>query len=221
LGINLQLRAFHRRRSSQTQSLKESTMIRRIACGLLISILVLQLTACGTLLHPERRGLQGGKLDADIVLLDAVGLLFFVLPGVIAFAVDLSTGAIYLPVGERSKVNDLLGNGSVPKALEPAPTLAAIQAAINSSASVRLKIDLDPETTWVLRATSNTAHADVPTMLEEMMDASVLGNFPNDTERTWQTLGSLVRTVDPLERGKPHFAEAASQPLSDERSRVM
>jgi hypothetical protein len=53
---------------------------------------------CGMILHPERRGQPtGGGLDWSIVALDAVGLLLFFIPGVIAFAVDFSTGAIYLP----------------------------------------------------------------------------------------------------------------------------
>jgi hypothetical protein len=64
---------------------------------------------CGTLLYPERRGQPAGKFDADIVILDAVGLLFFFVPGVVAFAVDLATGAIYLPHGQRSKVGQMLG----------------------------------------------------------------------------------------------------------------
>lgn len=52
---------------------------------------------CGTILHPERRGQPAGELDWGIVALDAVGLLFFFVPGVIAFAVDFSNGTIYLP----------------------------------------------------------------------------------------------------------------------------
>lgn len=52
---------------------------------------------CGTVLHPERRGQAAGPLDWKIVALDAVGLLFFFVPGVIAFAVDFNNGTIYLP----------------------------------------------------------------------------------------------------------------------------
>jgi hypothetical protein len=53
---------------------------------------------CGMILHPERRNQPpGGGLDWSIVALDAVGLLLFFIPGVIAFAVDFTTGAIYLP----------------------------------------------------------------------------------------------------------------------------
>jgi hypothetical protein len=53
---------------------------------------------CGMILHPERRNQPpGGSVDWSIFALDAVGLLLFFIPGVIAFAVDFSTGAIYLP----------------------------------------------------------------------------------------------------------------------------
>jgi hypothetical protein len=55
------------------------------------------LTSCGTLLYPERRGQPAGRLDAGVVVLDAVGLLLFFVPGVVAFIVDFATGAIYLP----------------------------------------------------------------------------------------------------------------------------
>ncbi len=62
-----------------------------------ICVLVFQLSGCGTLLYPERRQQKSGRLDAGVVILDAVGLLFFILPGIIAFAVDFSTGCIYVP----------------------------------------------------------------------------------------------------------------------------
>ena len=52
---------------------------------------------CGTIIHPERRGQPTGRLDPAVVLLDGLGLLLFFIPGIIAFAVDFSTGAIYLP----------------------------------------------------------------------------------------------------------------------------
>lgn len=58
---------------------------------------LLMTAGCGTVLHPERRGQQAGPLDWKVVALDAVGLLFFFVPGVIAFAVDFNNGTIYLP----------------------------------------------------------------------------------------------------------------------------
>jgi hypothetical protein len=60
-------------------------------------LLVFQLSGCGTLFYPERRGQVGGHLDAGIVVLDGIGLLFVLIPGIIAFAVDFSNGTIYLP----------------------------------------------------------------------------------------------------------------------------
>jgi hypothetical protein len=73
-----------------------------IVVSTLMLTMVANLTACGTILHPERKGQRGGSIDAGIAVLDAVGLLFFIIPGVIAFAVDFSNGTIYLPHGHSS-----------------------------------------------------------------------------------------------------------------------
>jgi hypothetical protein len=61
-------------------------------------------TACGYLLYPERRGQEGGQIDAVVALLDAALLLLFIVPGVVAFAVDFTTGAIYLPDGKTGEL---------------------------------------------------------------------------------------------------------------------
>jgi hypothetical protein len=67
---------------------------------LLVCLAVLQMS-CGTIIYPERRGQKTGQLDVGVVLLDGAGLLLFVIPGVIAFAVDFITGCIYLPPSEK------------------------------------------------------------------------------------------------------------------------
>ncbi len=55
-------------------------------------------SGCGTLLHRERCGQPHSRdLDWKVVALDGLGLLLFFVPGAIAFVVDFSTGAIYLP----------------------------------------------------------------------------------------------------------------------------
>ncbi len=54
-------------------------------------------SACGTLLYPERRGQDKGPLDAKVVIMNGIGVLLFVVPGLVAFIVDFATGAIYLP----------------------------------------------------------------------------------------------------------------------------
>ena len=74
--------------------------------SLLLLSLLANLTGCGTLLHPERKGQTGGHIDPAIVVLDGIGLLFFFIPGVIAFAVDFSYGTIYLPGGRRSSIDN-------------------------------------------------------------------------------------------------------------------
>lgn len=67
---------------------------------LLVPALVLQ-TACGTILYPERRGQKGTRVDAGVAVLDGIGLLFFILPGVIAFAVDFGNGCIYYSSSDK------------------------------------------------------------------------------------------------------------------------
>lgn len=71
---------------------------RTLLCLLAQSALIT--SGCGTILHPERRGQPSGRLDWGVVLLDGLGLLLFFVPGVIAFAIDFATGAIYLPPDE-------------------------------------------------------------------------------------------------------------------------
>lgn len=72
------------------------------------------LSSCGTILYPDRaHQMQRGRLDPAVVILDGIGLFFFLVPGVIAFAVDFATGAIYYPADhapgdrERTLFDDL------------------------------------------------------------------------------------------------------------------
>lgn len=72
----------------------------RVLAPLICALLVIKSSSCGTLLHPERIGQpRCGRIDPAIAVLDGVGLLLFVVPGAIAFAVDFYTGAIFLPPG--------------------------------------------------------------------------------------------------------------------------
>lgn len=71
-------------------------MKKKLSAVLLTSSLVFS-TSCGLLLYPERQGQTGGKLDPKVVALDILGLVFFLVPGIVAFAVDYSSGTIYLP----------------------------------------------------------------------------------------------------------------------------
>ena len=88
---------------------------RRALRAGLACLLAMALAGCGTVFYPERRGQAATRLDADIVILDGLGLLFFLVPGVVAFAVDFATGAIYLPPGERSRVGRLFARAKLRK----------------------------------------------------------------------------------------------------------
>lgn len=88
---------------------------REFLCRTLASLGWGSLAGCGTVLHPERRGQQAGPYDWSIVALDAVGLLFFFVPGVIAFAVDFATGAIYLPPSGYGRVEKSSGQAELLK----------------------------------------------------------------------------------------------------------
>ncbi len=91
------------------------TVCRRqfLAGGVLIGLS--SAAGCGTILYPERRGQPAGQLDWGVVVLDGIGLFFFFVPGIIAFAVDFASGTIYLP-SERSPT---LAAGQRPTALKP------------------------------------------------------------------------------------------------------
>lgn len=71
--------------------------LKPLASLLLSATLVTQLSACGTVFYPERRGQISGEIDPGVAILNGIGLLFYLVPGIIAFAVDFATGAIYLP----------------------------------------------------------------------------------------------------------------------------
>ena len=54
----------------------------------------------GILCTSERRGQKPiGLIDPAVATLDALGLLLFIVPGVIAFAVDITNGTLYFPGG--------------------------------------------------------------------------------------------------------------------------
>ncbi len=65
-------------------------------------LLVLLVTSCGTILHPERKGQYSinKRLDLAMVALNASSVLLFPPLTVAMFAVDFKTQAIYLPAEE-------------------------------------------------------------------------------------------------------------------------
>ena len=72
---------------------------------LVCAVLIIQLAGCGTLMYPERRGQKGGRIDAGVAVMDGLCLLLFIIPGIIAYAVDFSNGTIYLPGTARGSLD--------------------------------------------------------------------------------------------------------------------
>lgn len=79
-------------------SIRIARRSKRLLALVLVAAFSIQAVSCGTIIHPERWGQpHTGPLDPSVVILDGLGVLLFVIPGVVAFVVDFSTGAIYLP----------------------------------------------------------------------------------------------------------------------------
>ena len=106
------------------------------------AIFTMQLVGCGTLMYPERRGQRGGSLDAGIAVLDGIGLLFGIIPGVIAYAVDFSNGTIYLP--ERTRMGSLDFKNIKEVKFDPKhSSLASIERIIKDETGREVKLDQD------------------------------------------------------------------------------
>ena len=80
---------------------------RRLGIAAAMAVTLVGTSACGVILYPERKGQVDGRIDPAVAVLDGIGLLFFIVPGVIAFAVDFATGAIYLPGSASNTTLDL------------------------------------------------------------------------------------------------------------------
>ena len=85
--------------TTQNQGAKRTALAALLAVSLLTA-------SCGTLLYPERRGQTHGRIDPSVAILDGVGLIVFLIPGLIAFGVDFATGAIYMPSATAANDSD-------------------------------------------------------------------------------------------------------------------
>ena len=89
------------------KAIKNETCVQKLISFLVCMLFFVQV-GCGTILYPERRGQKTPtvdrleQIDPLVVVLDGILLFGFLVPGVVAFGVDFSTGAIYLPTGETN-----------------------------------------------------------------------------------------------------------------------
>ncbi|MBF0479143.1 MAG: hypothetical protein HQL26_06635 [Candidatus Omnitrophica bacterium] len=106
---------------------------------LISALLIVQLTGCGTILYPERKGQRSGRIDVGVAVLDGIGLLFFLIPGVIAYAVDFNNGTIYLPGTFRSSLD--LKNMKQVKFDSKHCTTASIEKIIKEQTGYEVKLN--------------------------------------------------------------------------------
>ena len=117
--------------------------MHRLAAFVVTVVLVLQTTGCGLLLFPERQGQKSGRIDPGVAILDAAGLIVFIVPGLIAFGVDFITGCRHLvaPSGVLAAM----------KGVFPREELAQVPADCDCREVRRLKVPmLDAERHLVL-----------------------------------------------------------------------
>jgi len=134
--------------------------------------LIIQLTACGYFLYPERRGQKPvGRIDPGIAALDALGLLLFVVPGVIAFAVDITNGTLYFPSGRHSSVS--IGTGPITMIrVNPAElNKKKIEEIINKYAGVSVTLDFGDVRICELNKSEN-----IEVKLIELKSSNYLGD---------------------------------------------
>lgn len=125
----------------------KKSLLKKVIVTTIVVALFFQITGCGYLLYPERRGQTKGKIDIGVAVLDGIGLLFFIVPGIIAFAVDFSSGTIYLPPGKSSLNNSTTDKMTALKIPKNQFNVEGIEKIIKEHSG--LKIDLDSNNVYV------------------------------------------------------------------------
>ena len=122
----------------------------------MVFYIIFSTVSCGTIIYPERRGQSASKIDVGVAVLDGIGLLVFLVPGVIAFAVDFATGAIYLPSSSSAQFGinpSKIQDAKVIMAEEQTLTRCEIEKLVQEE--IRRDIDLATPETRVARVLPN------------------------------------------------------------------
>ena len=104
----------------------------------LLATLGLSQINCGVILHPERNGRKGTRVDVVAIVLDCVWLLVGIVPGVVALLIDIVTGGLYEAKLRNLRPGDPVGlrfNGPAPASADVAITLSAPDGTVHTLAS--------------------------------------------------------------------------------------
>lgn len=133
--------------------------------------------SCGTILYPERRGQGRGKIDIGVVLLDGLGLLIYLVPGLIAFGVDFATGAIYLPPGDDYGDLEAIPEGKIIMADAPLTQKNLEKILLQETGT---KIDLNGKELMVARVSAEGKTEWRP--IDQVMTEAQLKAFRSESE---------------------------------------
>ncbi|WP_053979916.1 hypothetical protein [Marinagarivorans algicola] len=115
--------------------------LKKMMGGVAIAAILMNTAGCGTFLHPERQGQTGGNIDMKIVALNGIGLFFYLVPGLVAFAIDFHQGTIYLPGGSLGTLNS--DNGLRAVKLEGVVNKETIEATIFEQTGLNVDLSAD------------------------------------------------------------------------------
>jgi len=136
---------------------------KSILAAVVIAVFGFQTTSCGYILHPERKGQRGGRIDPAIAVLDGVGLLLFLIPGIVAFVIDFHYGTIYLPGGKRAEAGTMEGDDTMRVVkIEGEITPETVQAVL--ARETGSEVDLDKAQIRLARAGTTE---DIQTLLNQ------------------------------------------------------
>lgn len=136
---------------------RKARRVKLLTAAIMVMFL-LQTASCGTLIYPERRGQTGGRIDVGIAVLDGIGILLFVIPGLIAFTVDFITGAIYLPGGKRRSSTSPDFDERVVIRVDPRElSRERIEDIVSQRTGLPVKLDGDNVQVYPLERTENMA----------------------------------------------------------------
>ena len=112
--------------------------IYRSVVALALSLNLIAASGCGYIIYPERQGQTGSRIDPVVAAMDAGLLLLYIVPGLVAFAVDFTNGTIYIPPGGQSALDEHLGAEDTEQLLDDGWSALPVEGELNSENIARI-----------------------------------------------------------------------------------